>query len=130
MCSSDLYVEIHNISLAVHFSQWNQSIQIQQKTHFQPVGLHRIQRAQHPVEPRQDAQMLLGKGKKLHLFHSMYAGDKLLATGESFLLHVSLETRRPCEPSEAVSAAMAKIAEAQAGLPYPEGAGSAIRAPK
>ena len=75
-------------------------------------------------------QMLVGKGKKLHLFHSMYAGDKLLATGESFLLHVSLESRRPCEPSEAVSAAMAKIAEAQAGLPYPEGAGSAIRAPK
>ena len=75
-------------------------------------------------------QVLAGAGKKLHLFHEMYDGDRLLATGEHFLLHVSLETRRPCEPSEAVSAAMAKIAEAQAGLPYPEGAGSAIRAPK
>ncbi|WP_238370240.1 carnitine 3-dehydrogenase [Heliomarina baculiformis] len=85
-------------------------------------------RAGERIEVR--TQMLLGQGKKLHLFHSMYASDKLLATGESFLLHVSLETRRPCEPSEAVSAAMAKIAEAQAGLPYPEGAGSAIRAPK
>ena len=64
-------------------------------------------RAGERIEVR--TQMLLGQGKKLHLFHSMYAGDKLLATGESFLLHVSLETRRPCEPSEAVSAAMAKI---------------------
>ena len=74
-------------------------------------------------------QMLLGAGKKLHLFHSMYEGDKLLATGESFLLHVSLESRRPCPPSEAIEAAMARIAEAQADLPYPEGAGNAIRKP-
>ncbi|KUJ80607.1 3-hydroxyacyl-CoA dehydrogenase [Ruegeria marisrubri] len=74
-------------------------------------------------------QMLLGQGKKLHLFHSMYEGDKLLATGESFLLHVSLETRRPCAPSAEIEAAMAKIAQAQAKLPYPEGAGSSIRKP-
>ncbi len=74
-------------------------------------------------------QLLLGQGKKLHLFHSMYEGDKLLATGESFLLHVSLETRRPCAPSAQIEAAMARIAQGQAGLPYPEGAGSAIRKP-
>ncbi|MTI03454.1 carnitine 3-dehydrogenase [Roseibium sp. RKSG952] len=74
-------------------------------------------------------QMLLGQGKKLHLFHRMYEGDKLLATGESFLLHVDLESRRPCAPSAEVEAAMARIAEAQAGLPYPEGAGASIRKP-
>ncbi|MEX0319165.1 MAG: carnitine 3-dehydrogenase [Ruegeria sp.] len=74
-------------------------------------------------------QLLLGQGKKLHLFHSMYEGDKLLATGESFLLHVSLESRRPCAPSAQMEAAMARIAQAQASLPYPEGAGSAIRKP-
>ncbi|MEX0364531.1 MAG: carnitine 3-dehydrogenase [Ruegeria sp.] len=74
-------------------------------------------------------QLLLGQGKKLHLFHSMYEGDKLLATGESFLLHVSLETRRPCPPSAQIEAAMARIAQGQAGLPYPDGAGSAIRKP-
>ena len=74
-------------------------------------------------------QMLLGQGKKLHLFHRMYEGDKLLATGESFLLHVNLESRRPCAPSAEVEAAMARIAEAQAGLPYPEGAGASIRKP-
>ncbi|MCG6560263.1 carnitine 3-dehydrogenase [Ruegeria sp. 1NDH52C] len=78
---------------------------------------------------RVETQMLLGQGKKLHLFHRMYEGDKLLATGESFLLHVSLETRKPCAPSSEIEAAMARIAEAQAGLPYPEGAGSAIRKP-
>ncbi|SPJ31097.1 carnitine 3-dehydrogenase [Falsiruegeria mediterranea] len=74
-------------------------------------------------------QMLLGAGKKLHLFHSMYEGDKLLATGESFLLHVSLETRRPCAPSTEIEAALGRVAEGQAGLPYPEGAGNAIRKP-
>jgi carnitine 3-dehydrogenase / betainyl-CoA thioesterase len=74
-------------------------------------------------------QMLLGAGKKLHLFHSMYEGDKLLATGESFLLHVSLENRRPCAPSAAIETALARVTEAQASLPYPEGAGNAIRKP-
>ncbi len=74
-------------------------------------------------------QLLLGAGKKLHLFHSMYEGDKLLATGESFLLHVDLETRRPSPPSAQIEAAMARISEAQAALPYPDGAGASIRRP-
>lgn len=74
-------------------------------------------------------QLLLGAGKKLHLFHRMYKGETLIATGEHFLLHVSLETRRPCAPSPAIEAAMAKITQAQAGLDYPEGAGAAIRKP-
>ncbi len=74
-------------------------------------------------------QLLLGAGKKLHLFHSMFEGDKLLATGESFLLHVDLETRRPSPPSAQIEAAMARISEAQAALPYPDGAGASIRRP-
>ncbi len=74
-------------------------------------------------------QMLLGEGKKLHVFHSMYQGEKLLATGESFLLHVSLETRRPSPPSAQIEAAMARIAAAQAHLPYPANAGASIRKP-
>ncbi len=74
-------------------------------------------------------QMLLGQGKKLHVFHSMYSGDVLLATGESFLLHVSLETRRPSAPSPQIEAAMARVTEAQSDLPYPDGAGAAIRMP-
>ncbi|MEX0287366.1 MAG: carnitine 3-dehydrogenase [Paracoccaceae bacterium] len=74
-------------------------------------------------------QLLLGQGKKLHLFHSMYESDRLLATGEHFLLHVSLETRRPSAPSAEIEANMARITEAQAALPYPDGAGNAIRKP-
>lgn len=74
-------------------------------------------------------QMLLGQGKKLQLYHEMYAGERLLATGEHFLLHVDLESRRPSEPSAEIVGAMAKIAEAQAALGYPEGAGRSIRKP-
>ncbi|MCE8009395.1 carnitine 3-dehydrogenase [Aestuariivita sp.] len=74
-------------------------------------------------------QMLLGQGKKLHLFHRMMKGDTVIATGEHFLLHVSLETRRPCAPSSEIEAAMARIAAAQAALAYPDEAGAAIRAP-
>ncbi|MFK7751161.1 MAG: carnitine 3-dehydrogenase [Sedimentitalea sp.] len=74
-------------------------------------------------------QMLLGAGKKLHLFHAMYEGDRLLATGEHFLLHVSLESRKPCAPSPEIEAALAKVSAAHAQLPYPEGAGAAIRKP-
>lgn len=74
-------------------------------------------------------QMLFGRGKKLHLFHRMMRGGDLIATGEHFLLHVDLQTRRPCAPSAEIEAGMARIASAQAGLPWPDGAGSSIRAP-
>ncbi|WP_171207318.1 MULTISPECIES: carnitine 3-dehydrogenase [unclassified Ruegeria] len=74
-------------------------------------------------------QMLLGQGKKLHVFHSMCHGETLLATAESFMLHVSLKTRRPSPPSPEIELALTRIAKAQAGLPYPEGAGAAIRKP-
>ena len=75
-------------------------------------------------------QMLLGEGKKLHLFHTMREGDRPLATGEHFLLHVDLSSRRPCPPAAQIEAAMAQITEAQKGLPWPEGAGAAIRKPQ
>jgi carnitine 3-dehydrogenase len=74
-------------------------------------------------------QMLQGQGKKLHLFHVMRAGDRVLATGEHFLLHVNLETRRSCPPSAEIEAALEMLRAAHGGLPYPEGAGAAIRAP-
>jgi len=71
-------------------------------------------------------QVLSGRGKKLHLFHEMYEGARLLASGEHFLLHVSLETRRPSEPSGAIVAALGRIAAAHSALPVPEGAGRAV----
>jgi carnitine 3-dehydrogenase len=52
-------------------------------------------------------QVILGEGKKMHLFHQMREGDRLLASGEHFLLHVSLETRKPSAPSAQIEAALA-----------------------
>ncbi|MEL6913466.1 MAG: carnitine 3-dehydrogenase [Pseudomonadota bacterium] len=71
-------------------------------------------------------QVLAGAGKKMHLWHEMRAGDRLLATGEHMLIHVSLETRRASVPSEAVAARLAAYAEDHAALPRPEGAGRAV----
>ncbi|MDW4496628.1 carnitine 3-dehydrogenase [Sulfitobacter sp. D35] len=75
-------------------------------------------------------RFLGGTGKKMHLWHEMYAGDRLLATGEHFMLHVSLETRRPSEPSEHIRDAVQRFVAGHAGLPAPEGAGRAVGQPR
>ncbi|MEM6887058.1 MAG: carnitine 3-dehydrogenase [Pseudomonadota bacterium] len=75
-------------------------------------------------------RVLAGAGKKMHLWHEMWAGERLLATGEHFLLHVSLETRRPSAPAPHIEAALMRFANAQAGLPAPEGAGRYVGAPR
>ena len=51
-----------------------------------------------------ETRVTLGQGKKLRLFHEMKraADGELLATCDQFLLHVSLETRKSCEPPEPV----------------------------
>ena len=72
-------------------------------------------------------QCLFGKGKKMHLFHSLHCDDgHLLATGEHMLIHVSLKTRRPSSPAEPIAKKLAEIANQHAELPYPEAAGSAV----
>ncbi|RLJ60524.1 carnitine 3-dehydrogenase [Litoreibacter meonggei] len=75
---------------------------------------------------RVETQVLLGQGKKMHLFHRMYEGGRLLATGEHMLIHVSLETRRASEPSATIAAKLGEIAAAHASLPEPEGAGAGV----
>ncbi|MFT5482587.1 MAG: carnitine 3-dehydrogenase [Halieaceae bacterium] len=70
-----------------------------------------------------NTQMIVGAGKKLHLFHSLYEGDRLLATGEHFLLHVALETRKTAPPGPAVAALLETAMAGQSQLPFPEGAG-------
>ena len=74
---------------------------------------------------RIDTQVLAGAGKKMHLFHRMWADDRLLATGEHMLIHVSLETRRACDPEPALAATLERIAQAHADLPR-DGAGKAV----
>ena len=73
-----------------------------------------------------DTQVLLGEGKKMHLFHVMREGDRVLATGEHMLIHVSLETRRASVPAPHIEARLGEIAAAHAALPRPDGAGSAV----
>ena len=46
-------------------------------------------------------------------------GD-VVATCNQFLLHVSLETRKSCDPAAHVSDKLASIIAAQAALPKPE----------
>ena len=75
---------------------------------------------------RVETQCLLGEGKKLHLFHRMFDGDRLLATGEHMLIHVSLETRKARAPSDAIAATLGAIAQAHAMWPVPDGAGAAV----
>ncbi len=75
---------------------------------------------------RIDSQVVEGAGKKLHLFHWMYDGDRLLATGEHMLIHVSLETRKASVPDDRVAVPLARLATAHAGLSLPEGAGAAV----
>jgi len=75
-------------------------------------------------------QVIEGAGKKMHLFHEMREGERVLATGEHFLLHVSLETRKPSAPSAAIEAALVRFATGHAALPKPDGLGRAIGAPR
>ncbi|MEM7423782.1 MAG: carnitine 3-dehydrogenase [Pseudomonadota bacterium] len=72
-------------------------------------------------------QVLEGRGKKMHLFHTMcHADGRLLATGEHMLLHVSLASRATCEPGPEVRERLEAIAARHQALPIPEGAGRAV----
>ena len=77
------------------------------------------------------SQLLMGDGKKMQLFHYLYAADadgedRLLATGEHMLIHVDMNSRSSSLPSDAVAAKLAELATAHEKLPHPEGAGRAI----
>ena len=77
------------------------------------------------------SQLLMGEGKKMQLFHHLYAADadgqdRLLATGEHMLIHVDMNSRSSSLPSDAVAAKLAELAAAHEKLPRPEGAGRAI----
>ena len=76
---------------------------------------------------RVETTCLMGVGKKMHLFHRMFEGTRLLATGEHLLLHVNLETRKSCPPAAHVEEKLKEIAAAHAALERPEGIGRAIR---
>ncbi len=60
-----------------------------------------------------ETRVLESAGKKLRLAHRMLAEDgTLLAEAEQLLIHVSLKTRRACEPAPEVAARAAALAKA------------------
>ena len=69
---------------------------------------------------------LLGEGKKMHLWHEMFEGERLLATGEHMLIHVSLESRKASPPADHIAANLSAIAKAHGQMAAPEGAGRAV----
>jgi len=75
-------------------------------------------------------RVLGGGGKKMHLWHEMLAGDRLLATGEHVLIHVSLETRRPTDMPEPLAGRLERFVAAQAGQGAPDGTGRYLGHPR
>ena len=73
-----------------------------------------------------ETHCLSGEGKKMHLFHSMYREDQLLATGEHMLIHVSLASRKSSPPAPHIEDNLLRIATAHARLTPPEGTGNAV----
>ncbi|MGY9052255.1 MAG: thioesterase family protein, partial [Rhodobacterales bacterium] len=66
--------------------------------------------------------VLQGEGKKMRLFHQMFLDNgTLMASGEQMLIHVSLETRRACEPRADVLEKLEMVAAIHAKLLDPRG---------
>ncbi len=67
------------------------------------------------------SRVLQGKGKKLRLYHEMLDRDGgVIATGEQLLIHVSLETRRACDPLPEIVSRMDILVAAHASIPLPD----------
>ena len=73
-----------------------------------------------------DTHVLAGAGKKMHIFHRMFEGDRLLATGEHMMIHVDLATRHASDPAPQIAEKLGRIVRAHAKLPIPNAAGKAI----
>ena len=82
------------------------------------------------VEIFTTTQLLRGEGKKMHLFHNLYAGDgkapRLIATGEHMMIHVDMKKRSSSLPTRKVAEKLDALAAAHERLPAPEGAGRAV----
>lgn len=76
------------------------------------------------------SQVLQAGGRKLHLFNRIMDDDgTICALVETFLVHVDLETRQSCDPSEAVRTRLDQWQAAHASHPWPIEAGRGIRQP-
>ena len=69
-------------------------------------------------------QVLLGEGKKLHLFHRIFGtNDELAATCETLLLHMNLKTRRTSPPARKIALKLDVYVKTHADMLMPRGAG-------
>lgn len=92
------------------------------ETHIQHIG---EVKALEPVYVT--TQVMMARGKKLHLFNRLFHGDgELLATGEQMYIHVDLNARGASEPDQAVLEKAVIYAQHHADLPEPDGAGRAV----
>ncbi len=67
-------------------------------------------------------RVIEGAGKKLRLSHEMHGeGGRLLATGEHLLIHVSLRSRRACDPAPEVGGRLEALADAHRALSAEDG---------
>jgi len=78
---------------------------------------------------RTTTQVLGCDEKRLHIFHSLFGGDGLVATAEQMMLHVSAETGRAAPAGDEVLARARAIAAGHAALPLPGRAGRRIAMP-
>ncbi len=79
---------------------------------------------------RVETQALSVAGAKMRFLHRMWRGADLVATGEHFMLHVSLESRRPTPPLPPVADGLARFGSGHAALPWPAEAGRGVGAPR
>jgi acyl-CoA thioesterase FadM/lysophospholipase L1-like esterase len=79
---------------------------------------------------RVTTRVLEGGTRKFHIWHELFVGETLCATGEQLLLHVDLTTRRPASPPPAMANWLARAARAHAALPLPEGLGRHVGQPR
>ncbi len=78
---------------------------------------------------RTSTQVLGCDEKRLHIFHSLFHDDELVATAEQMMLHVSAATGRAGPAGDEVLARARAIAAGHAALPQPERAGRRIAMP-
>jgi carnitine 3-dehydrogenase len=68
-------------------------------------------------------QIISGEGKKLQVYHRLFdasAGDRLIATCEQMMIHVSLKTRRASLPLTPLAEQLAVAVLAQSSLERPD----------
>jgi carnitine 3-dehydrogenase len=75
-------------------------------------------------------QLLAAEGRKMHLWHEMRQGDRLVATAEHLLIHIDLGARRAADPPPAIRARIDRLAAHHARLPAPAGVGRRVGQPK